>query len=76
MTIDRLVFAHFMLGNTYKYVHGNDPVGAFGFDINNAKEAHLDGFSLNLGREDWQLQSLDAAFKAAEQVIKHMCSVT
>lgn len=68
MAIARLVFAHFMLGNTYDYDRNGDPVSAFTFDIENAKRAGIDGFSLNLGSEDWQLDRLDAAYTAAEHV--------
>ena len=64
---DRLMFAHFMLGNTYDYKSDKwpSPEEGFKWDIENARKAKLDGFSLNLGKEEWQLERLDAMYRAA-----------
>ena len=65
-SVERRIFAHFMLGNTYDYP-SKWPSTREGFkwDIERAREAKLDGFSLNLGLEDWQLERMDAMFAAA-----------
>lgn len=63
------MFAHFMLGNTYDYKSSKwpSPEERFSWDIEKARKAKLNGFSINLGREAWQLERLDAMYRAAEK---------
>jgi glucan endo-1,3-alpha-glucosidase len=46
--MEKYVFAHFMVGNTYPYQVEN-----FQKDISDAVSCGIDGFALNLGQDDW-----------------------
>ncbi|KAF7297978.1 hypothetical protein HMN09_01018700 [Mycena chlorophos] len=59
MTSPKYVFAHFMVGNTYPYT-----VDDWTADIEEALENHLDGFVLNVGKEDWQRDRVALCFDA------------
>lgn len=59
----RFVFAHFMVGNTYPYT-----VKDWLDDIKLAASYLLDGFVLNVGREDWQVDRVRDCFTAASQL--------
>ncbi|KAJ7876077.1 glycoside hydrolase [Mycena olivaceomarginata] len=60
MTAQKYVFAHFMVGNTYSYT-----VADWTADIEEASAHHIDGFVLNVGKEDWQQDRVAMCFKAA-----------
>ncbi|KAH6910280.1 glycoside hydrolase [Coprinopsis sp. MPI-PUGE-AT-0042] len=59
----RFVVAHFMVGNTYPYT-----VDDWLADIKLAASYFIDGFVLNVGREDWQRQRVMDCFKAADML--------
>ncbi|KAJ7935235.1 glycoside hydrolase [Mycena leptocephala] len=60
MTSRKYVFAHFMVGNTYPY-----SVSDWAADIQEAISSDIDGFVLNVGKEDWQQDRVAMCFKAA-----------
>ncbi|TFK21952.1 glycoside hydrolase [Coprinopsis marcescibilis] len=57
------VVAHFMVGNTYPYT-----VNDWLADLKLAASYLLDGFVLNVGREEWQRDRVADCFKAAAQL--------
>ncbi|THH07533.1 hypothetical protein EW145_g3309 [Phellinidium pouzarii] len=57
----KLVVAHFMVGNTAPYTPSD-----WAEDISLANKHGIDGFALNVGRENWQLSQVAACFDAAE----------
>ncbi|KAF5355467.1 hypothetical protein D9758_006316 [Tetrapyrgos nigripes] len=57
-----LVFAHFMVGNTYPY-----SIKDWAEDIDLALKSNLDGFVLNVGKERWQLDRVSDCFEAASR---------
>ncbi|KAJ3504028.1 hypothetical protein NLJ89_g8158 [Agrocybe chaxingu] len=61
------VFAHFMVGNTYPYTVDN-----WFDDIQLAASQDIDGFVLNVGREDWQIQRCADCFKAADRLPEYI----
>ncbi|KAF5382553.1 hypothetical protein D9615_002844 [Tricholomella constricta] len=58
----KYVVAHHMVGNTYPYEF-QDWVD----DIALAHASGLDGFALNMGRDEWQLERVSDAYEAALQ---------
>lgn len=58
----KYVIAHHMVGNTYPYTIDN-----WTADISQAAAANIDGFALNMGRDDWQPARVADAYKAALQ---------
>ncbi|KAL5531942.1 hypothetical protein ACEPAF_5505 [Sanghuangporus sanghuang] len=58
----KLVVAHFMVGNTAPY----NPYD-WEEDIRLASKHGIDGFALNVGKEDWQFDQVSACFEAAER---------
>ncbi|KAL4245352.1 Glycoside hydrolase family 71 [Abortiporus biennis] len=62
MSDSKLVFAHFIVGNSHPYTF-NDWVE----DILKASRHLLDGFVLNVGRDDWQLDRVADCYEAARQ---------
>jgi len=56
------VFAHFMMGNTYPYRPAN-----FRTDIEDAIEAGIDGFALNLGQDSWAPARVETMFSVASE---------
>jgi glucan endo-1,3-alpha-glucosidase len=48
-TVMKYVFAHHMVGNTYPYTFEN-----WKSDISLAHAHGIDGFALNVGRDEWQ----------------------
>ncbi|EAU91889.2 hypothetical protein CC1G_04656 [Coprinopsis cinerea okayama7 len=59
----RFVVAHFMVGNTYPYT-----VDDWLSDIKLAASYLIDGFVLNVGREEWQRDRVADCFKAAARL--------
>ncbi|KAH9485734.1 Glucan endo-1,3-alpha-glucosidase agn1 [Psilocybe cubensis] len=57
------VFAHFMVGNTYPYT-----IDDWYQDIKLAASYNIDGFVLNVGREDWQRQRCADCFAASKRL--------
>lgn len=57
----KFLWAHHMVGNTYTYNKDK-----WSKDIQGAMAAGFDGFVLNMGRDDWQPQSVDYAYQAAQ----------
>ncbi|KAI5452377.1 hypothetical protein NCC49_000937 [Naganishia albida] len=55
---DRVVTAHFMLGNTYPYVAED-----WQENFRLAEETGIDAFALNLGPEPWQLAQARSAYR-------------
>ncbi|KZT03908.1 glycoside hydrolase family 71 protein [Laetiporus sulphureus 93-53] len=60
------VVAHFMVGNTYPYT-----LGDWIEDIQLASHHGIDGFALNVGREDWQKARVTDCYEAALRATKH-----
>ncbi|TFY80574.1 hypothetical protein EWM64_g3435, partial [Hericium alpestre] len=60
---DKLVVAHFVVGNTHDYT-----VDDWKRDIALAASKGLDGFALNFGKDEWQPAKLDDAYAAAQAV--------
>ncbi|KAL9108413.1 MAG: hypothetical protein Q9187_008299 [Circinaria calcarea] len=56
------VFAHFMVGNVYSYTPDT-----WAEDIQLAKDAHIDGFALNIGADTYTDKQLGYAYDAAEK---------
>ncbi|KAG8776428.1 hypothetical protein FRC15_011950 [Serendipita sp. 397] len=59
----KLVVAHHMVGNTYPYT-----VEDWKRDIQLASSHSIDGFVLNVGRDDWMTARVDDAYAAAQSV--------
>ncbi|GFZ45246.1 hypothetical protein JCM24511_02972 [Saitozyma sp. JCM 24511] len=61
--LDRLVVAHFMLGNTYPFTEQDweDTLGL-------AMDTGLDGLALNLGPEEWQYTQALSAFSVLSRL--------
>ncbi|KAL0955708.1 hypothetical protein HGRIS_001928 [Hohenbuehelia grisea] len=55
----KFVFAHFMVGNTFPY-----SINDWAQDVEMAAAHEIDGFALNIGREDWQKQRVADCFEA------------
>ncbi|KAJ7772013.1 glycoside hydrolase [Mycena maculata] len=60
MSSAKQVFAHFMVGNTYPYT-----IDDWAADIEEASAHNIDGFALNVGKEDWQQDRVALCFEAA-----------
>ncbi|KAJ7503077.1 glycoside hydrolase [Mycena galericulata] len=60
MSSPKRVFAHFMVGNTYPYT-----IDDWTADIEEASTNNIDGFALNVGKEDWQHDRVALCFEAA-----------
>ncbi|PFH54084.1 glycoside hydrolase family 71 protein [Amanita thiersii Skay4041] len=58
----KYVVAHHMVGNTYTYA-----IRDWAEDITHAHGAGIDGFALNMGRDDWQSAKVADAYEAARQ---------
>ncbi|KAK2465337.1 hypothetical protein APHAL10511_002691 [Amanita phalloides] len=58
----KYVVAHHMVGNTYPYTQSD-----WLDDISLAYAAGIDGFALNMGRDDWQTSRVADAYDAALQ---------
>ena len=56
----KLVWAHFMVGNTYPYSQSN-----WASDISQAQSMGIDGFALNMGIDSWQPARIADAYAAA-----------
>ncbi|KAF9479532.1 glycoside hydrolase family 71 protein [Pholiota conissans] len=56
----KLVFAHFMVGNTFPYNVDN-----WKKDMQLASSKGIDAFALNMGRDDWQPSRVADAYRAA-----------
>ena len=64
----RKIFATYYLGNTHDYPTGwQSRVAGFEWDIRQARDARLDGFSLVLGEEEWQEENLELMYEAASK---------
>ncbi|KAG8839265.1 hypothetical protein FRB91_007114 [Serendipita sp. 411] len=61
--VPKLVVAHHMVGNTYPYT-----VEDWKRDIQLASSHSIDGFVLNVGRDDWMTARVDDAYAAAQSV--------
>ncbi|KAF8631025.1 hypothetical protein AX15_002636 [Amanita polypyramis BW_CC] len=63
-TVDaqKYVVAHHMVGNTYPYT-----LNDWADDIAQAHAAGIDGFALNMGRDDWQPARVADAYEAARR---------
>ncbi|TFK45075.1 glycoside hydrolase family 71 protein [Crucibulum laeve] len=59
----KAVFVHFMVGNTYPYT-----VDDWLADLKLASTNEIDGFVLNVGREEWQKDRVRDCFKAADRL--------
>ncbi|GKT79137.1 LOW QUALITY PROTEIN: hypothetical protein ColTof4_11560 [Colletotrichum tofieldiae] len=60
----KAVFAHFMVGNTENYVMSD-----YEYDISQAQQAHIDGFALDMARDEaTNVESVEKMFSAAEAV--------
>jgi glucan endo-1,3-alpha-glucosidase len=57
----KYVFAHFMVGNTYSYEPRN-----FAKDVKDAIAIGIDGFALNLGRDEWTFSRIEMVFSVVE----------
>ena len=53
----KLVVAHHMVGNTYPYTPQD-----WADDIQDAHDAGIDGFALNIGTDEWQPKQVAAAY--------------
>ncbi|KAF7331829.1 hypothetical protein MKEN_00063000 [Mycena kentingensis (nom. inval.)] len=62
-TQPKLVVAHFMVGFTFPYT-----IADWSLDIRLAAAKGIDGFALNVGRDDWQPQRVRDAYAAAKQL--------